>query len=80
MNARDTTFLYIVEFPGKIVPDRGELDEQEAKQLFDRHGVKLSLTTASNLKANGKVKRRHGPIVKVIVRRAIRELAVTSTI
>jgi hypothetical protein len=53
---------------GKIVADRGELDVQEAEELFDRLGVKLSLTTAYNPEANGKVERGHGPIVKALVR------------
>ena len=53
---------------GKIVADRGELDAEEAEELFDRLGVKLSLTTAYNPEANGKVERGHGPIVKALVR------------
>jgi hypothetical protein len=54
---------------GKIVADRWELDAQEAEELFDRLGVKLSLTTAAyNPKANGKVERGHGPIIKALVR------------
>jgi hypothetical protein len=53
---------------GKIMADRGELDAQEAEELFDRIGVKLSLTTAYNLEANWKVERGHGPIVKALVR------------
>ena len=53
---------------GKIVADRGELDAEEAEELFDRLGVKLSFTTAYNPEANGKVKRGHGPIVKALVR------------
>ena len=53
---------------GKIVADRGELDAEEAEDLFDWLGVKLSLTTAYNPEANGKVERRHGPIVKALVR------------
>ena len=53
---------------GKIVADRGELDAEEAEELFDRLGVKLLLTTAHNPEANGKVERGHGPIVKVLVR------------
>ena len=52
---------------GKIVADRGELDAKEAEELFDRLGVKLSLTTAYNPEANKKVERGHGPIVKAIV-------------
>jgi hypothetical protein len=51
----------------KIVADRGELDAQEAEELFDRLGVKLSLTTAYNPEANGKVERGHVPIVKALV-------------
>ena len=53
---------------GKIVADRGELNAHEAIELFERLGVKLSLTTAYNLEANGKIERGHGPIVKTIVR------------
>ena len=40
---------------GKIVADRGELDAEDAEELFDRLGVKLSLTTAYNPEANGKI-------------------------
>ena len=36
--------------------------------MFNRLGVKLSLTTAYNPKANGKVERGHNPIVKALVR------------
>jgi hypothetical protein len=39
---------------GKIVVDRGELDAQEAEEPFDRLGVKLSLTTAYNLRQMGR--------------------------
>jgi hypothetical protein len=52
---------------GKIVADRGELDTQEAEELFDRLGVKLSLSTAYNPEANGRVERGHRPIVKALV-------------
>ena len=48
--------------------DCGELDVQETEELFDRLGVKLSLTTAYNPEANGKVERGHRPIVKALVR------------
>ena len=51
---------------GKIMADRGELDAEEAEELFDRLGVKLSLTTAYNPEANGKVERG---VVKIFVRR-----------
>ena len=53
---------------GKIVADRGELDAEAAEELFDRLGVKLSLTTAYNPEANGKIEHGYGPIVKAIVR------------
>ena len=53
---------------GKIVADPGELDAGEAEELFDRLGVKLSLTTAYNPEANGKIERGHDPIVKAMVR------------
>ena len=53
---------------GKIVIDQGELDAREAEELFRRLGVKLSLTTAYNPEANGKVERGYGPIVKALVR------------
>ena len=51
----------------KIVGNLGELDAQEAEVLFDRLGVKLSLTRAYNPEANRKVERGHGPILKAIV-------------
>ena len=53
---------------GKIIADRGELDSEEAKAFFSRIGVKLSLTTAYNPEANGKIERGHSPIVKAIVK------------
>ena len=53
---------------GKIVADRGEWEAEEAEELFNRLGVKLSLTTAYNPEADGKVECGHGPIVKVLVR------------
>ena len=40
---------------GKIVADRGELDAREAMELFERLDLKLSLTTAYNPEANGKI-------------------------
>ena len=36
--------------------------------LFERLGVKLSLTVAYNPEANGKIERGHGPIVKALMR------------
>jgi hypothetical protein len=53
---------------GKIVADRDELDANEAKEFFLRMGIKLSLTVAYNTEANGKVERRHSPIVKALVK------------
>ena len=53
---------------GKIVADRGELDAHEAMDLFEQLGVKLSLMTAYNPEANGKIERGHGSIVKALVR------------
>ena len=44
------------------------MDAKEAEELFDRLGVKLSLTIAYNPEANGKVERRHDLIVKALVR------------
>ena len=39
---------------GKIVADQGELDAREATELFERLGVKLSLTTAYNPEGMGR--------------------------
>jgi hypothetical protein len=50
------------------VADRGELDANEAKEFFARMGIKLSLTTAYNPEANGKVERGHSPIIKALVK------------
>ena len=52
---------------GKIVADYEELDAQEAEELLNGLGVKLSLSATYNPDANGKVERGHGPIVKTIV-------------
>ena len=40
--------------------DMGELNVNEAMELFEQLGVKLSLT---NLEANGKIQRGYMPIV-----------------
>ncbi|KAH7294491.1 hypothetical protein KP509_27G003100 [Ceratopteris richardii] len=50
----------------KVVANRGELNVREAKEFFERHGIRLSLTTAYNPEANGKIERGHPPIVKAI--------------
>jgi transposase InsO family protein len=52
----------------EVVCRYGCVGKIEAEELFDRLGVKLSLTTAYNPEANGKVERGHGPIVKALVR------------
>ena len=52
---------------GKIVTERGELDACEAMDLFERLRVKLSLTTAYNPEANGKIEQGHWLIVKALV-------------
>ena len=53
---------------GKIIVDRGELNTAEAKEFFEKCGVKLALTTTYNPEGNAKSERGHAPIVKVIVK------------
>ena len=53
---------------GQVVADRGELDSDEAREFFGKHGVRLTLTTAYNPEANGKIERGHSPIVKALVK------------
>ena len=53
---------------GQVVADRGELDSNEAREFFAKHGVRLTLTTAYNPEANGKIERGHSPIVKALVK------------
>ena len=54
---------------GKIVANRGDsLNSMEAQDFFDKVGIWLSLTMAYNPKANGKIERGHGPIVKVLAK------------
>ena len=53
---------------GKITADRGELDAKEAREFFDRMGIKLALTMAYNPEGNGKSERGHAPIVKALVK------------
>ena len=47
----------------KVVENRGELNANEARELFNRLGVKISLTTTYNMKANEKIERGHTFIV-----------------
>jgi hypothetical protein len=68
---------------GRMRADRGELDAVEAKNFFERHGVRLRLTTAYNPKANGKSERGHPPIINTLVKackRKTKAVAKTSTL
>ena len=40
---------------GQVIADQGKLNYDEAKVLFTKHGVRLTLTVAYNPEANGKV-------------------------
>ena len=51
-----------------------ELDANEAKELFSRIGVKLSLTMAYSPDANGKVERGHSSIVKALAKACDRKM------
>ena len=53
---------------GRVVADRGELDSDEAREFFGKHGVQLTLTTANNPEVNGKIEWGHSPIVKALVK------------
>ena len=53
---------------GRVRADRGELSATEAREFFDRYGVKFKLTTAYNPEANGKSERGHPPIVNALVK------------
>ena len=53
---------------GQVVADRGELDSDEARVFFGKHGVRLTLTIAYNPEANGKIEWGHSPIVKELVK------------
>ena len=50
----------------KITTNHGELNADEAHEFFSQIGVKLALRIAYNLKANGKSKRGHPPIIKAL--------------
>ena len=56
------------ECVGQVIVDRGELYSDKAREFFAKHGVRLTLTTTYNLKANGKIKRGHSPIVKALAK------------
>ena len=53
---------------GQVIADRGELDSDKAREFFAKHGVRLTLTTAYNPEANGKIERGHSPIVKALAK------------
>jgi hypothetical protein len=53
---------------GKMRADRGELDAVEARNFFERHGVRLRLTIAYNPEANGKSERGHPLIINALVK------------
>ena len=40
---------------GQVLSDQGELNSDEAKELFVKHGVRLKLITTYNPEANGKI-------------------------
>ena len=45
-----------------MIANRGELNFDKAREFFTKHGVRLTLTTAYNPEANGKIERGHSPI------------------
>jgi hypothetical protein len=53
---------------GRMRADRRELDVVEARNFFERHGVRLRLTTAYNPEANGKSERGHPPIINSLIK------------
>ena len=53
---------------GQVIADRGELDSDKARGFFATHGVRLTLTTAYNPEANGKIERGHSLIVKALAK------------
>ena len=56
--------------PVRVRADRGELAAQEATEFFRRQGIQLSLTTAYNPEANGKIERGHQPIIAALAKAA----------
>ena len=53
---------------GQVIADQGELDSEKARRFFTKHGFRLTLTTAYNPEANGKIERGHSPIVKALAK------------
>jgi len=55
-------------FITRLRADRGELNSHEAREFFDKHQIKLRLTTAYNPEGNGKSERGHPSIVNAMVK------------
>jgi hypothetical protein len=53
---------------GQVIADHGELDSDNAREFFAKHGVRLTLTTAYNPETNGNIERGHSPIMKALVK------------
>ena len=53
---------------GQVIPGRGELYSNEAKEFFTKFKVWLTLTIAYNLEANGKIECGNGLIMKALVK------------
>jgi hypothetical protein len=53
---------------GHRIADRGDLDNEKSRSFFRKHGVRLTLTTAYNPEANGKIERGHSPIMKALIK------------
>ena len=51
-----------------MIADQGRLDSDEAREFFNKHEDWLTLTTACNAEANGKIERGYGSIVKALVK------------
>ena len=53
---------------GQVIADRGELDSNKAREIFAKHGVRLTLTTTYNPEAKEKIERGHNLIVKALAK------------
>jgi hypothetical protein len=53
---------------GQMIADRGDLDNGRSRSFFHKHGVRLTLTSAYNPEANGKIERGHSLIVKALIK------------
>jgi hypothetical protein len=59
---------------GQVIADLGELDSDNAREFFAKHGVRLTLTTAYNPEANRKIERGHSLIVKALTKACDRKV------